>query len=59
MSLGLIEKHQGNFEFFVLVMMSDGEASYPSVGITNIKKSHAYSKIKFKSIDYGGGSNNL
>jgi hypothetical protein len=40
-------------------MMSDGEASYPSVGIDNIKKSPAQSKIKFKSIDYGGGSKNL
>lgn len=59
MSLGLMEKNQGNFDCFVLVMMSDGEASYPSVGIDNIKKSPAKSKLKFKSIAYGGDSANL
>jgi hypothetical protein len=36
--------------------MSDGEADYPEDGVENIKKSPAKSKMKFKSIAYGGGS---
>ena len=56
MAKGLLEKYQGSFDSFVLVMMSDGEAGYPSVGVENIKKSPARSKLKFKSISYGKGS---
>jgi hypothetical protein len=37
-------------------MMSDGEASYPSEGVENLKKSPAKGKMKFKSIAYGNGS---
>jgi hypothetical protein len=40
-------------------MMSDGEASYPSNGVENIKKSPAKIKLKFKSIAYGSGSESL
>jgi hypothetical protein len=56
---GLLEKYQESFDSFVLVMMSDGESGYPSVGVENIKKSPARSKLKFKSISYGKGSLNL
>ena len=55
----LMVKHQGNFDSFVLVMMSDGEAAYPSVGVDSIKRSPAKSKLKFKSIAYGQGSESL
>ena len=58
----LLEKYQNSCDWFVLVMMSDGEANYPSVGVENIKKSPAKGKLKFKTIAYGEGSdsnNNL
>jgi hypothetical protein len=51
-----MEKYESFYDSFVLFMMSDGEASYPSEGVENIKKSPAYSKLKFKSIAYGDGS---
>jgi hypothetical protein len=56
MAKGLLEKYQESFESFVLVMMSDGEAGYPSVSVESIKKSPVKSKLKFKSIAYGKGS---
>ena len=59
MAKDLMEKYHGSFDSFVLVMMSDGEAGYPSVGVDNIKKTPAKSKLKFKSIAYGGGSRSL
>ncbi len=59
MAKDLVEKYQGNFDSFVLVMMSDGEAKYPSEGVENIKKSPAKSKLKFKSITYGGARKGL
>jgi uncharacterized protein with von Willebrand factor type A (vWA) domain len=59
MAKGLLEKYHETFESFVLVMMSDGEAGYPSIGVENIKKSPVKSKLKFKSISYGGDSENL
>ena len=56
MAKGLMEKYQNNYDSFVLVMMSDGEASYPSSAIKNIGDSPAKGKLKFKSIAYGAGS---
>ena len=51
-----MEKHCESYESFVLVMMSDGESDYPSIGVESIKNSKIKSKLKFKSIAYGGGS---
>ena len=59
MAKDLMDKYNDSFESFVLVMMSDGESRYPKNGIDNIKKSPAKSKIKFKSIAYGEGSESL
>jgi hypothetical protein len=53
MAKELMEKHYINCNSFVLAMMSDGEASYPSEGVENINKSLAKGKLKFKSIAYG------
>lgn len=47
----------GTFENFILVMMSDGEASYPQAGIDAIKKFPNFENIKFKVIGYGGEAN--
>jgi Mg-chelatase subunit ChlD len=33
MAKDLMEKYQNNYDSFVLVMMSDGEADYPSAGV--------------------------
>jgi hypothetical protein len=52
----LIDKYHSKFDKFVLVMMSDGEANFPTTGIENIKKSPAMNKLYFKSISYGGSS---
>ena len=54
-----MDKYYDSFDNFVLVMMSDGESSYPQNGVENIKKSPAKGKLKFKSIAYGGGSQSL
>jgi hypothetical protein len=59
MAKDLMDKYNDSFESFVLVMMSDGESIYPRNGIENIKKSSAKSKLKFKSIAYGEGSESL
>jgi hypothetical protein len=60
MAKDLIDKYHNNFDNFVLVMMSDGDAThYPKNGVENIKKSPAKSKIKFKSIAYGDGTESL
>ena len=59
MAKGLLDKYKDSFESFVLVMMSDGEAEYPSLGVENIKKFSVKSKLNFKSIAYGGDSDNL
>jgi hypothetical protein len=59
MAKDLMDKYNNSFESFVLVMMSDGESRYPTNGIENIKKSPAKSKLKFKSIAYGEGSESL
>ena len=56
MAKDLMDKYYYSFDNFVLVMMSDGESSYPTNGVENIKKSPAKGKLKFKSIAYGGGS---
>jgi hypothetical protein len=58
MAKGLIDKYEKSFDTFVLVMMSDGGASYPSEGVENIKKSVGKGKIAFKSIAFGEGSDN-
>ena len=54
-----MEKYHDNYDSFILVMMSDGDAKYPSEGVENIKKSPAKNKLKFKAIAYGAGSQNL
>ena len=59
MAKSLMEKYNDQYDSFVLVMMSDGEADYPSEGVESIKKSPAKIKLKFKSIAYGGGSESL
>jgi uncharacterized protein with von Willebrand factor type A (vWA) domain len=57
MAKDLMDKYEKSYDSFVLVMMSDGCASYPSEGIDNIiKKSSAKGKLTFKSIAYGDGS---
>jgi uncharacterized protein with von Willebrand factor type A (vWA) domain len=55
----LMEKYNDSCDSFILVMMSDGDAAYPSEGVENIKRSPANNKLKFKSIAYGAGSQNL
>ena len=55
----LMEKYFDHFDSFFLVMIASGEASYPSNGIENLKKSPAKIKLKFKSIAFGGGSESL
>ena len=59
MAKDLMDKYCDRFDNFVLVMMSDGESSYPKNGVENIKQSPAKGKVKFKSIAYGGGSQSL
>ena len=56
---GLMEKYHEHYDSFILVMMSDGDAPYPSLGVKNIKKSPAKIKLTFKAIAYGKGSQNL
>jgi hypothetical protein len=56
MAKGLMDKYEKSFDFFVLIMMSDGGSSHPSEGINNINKSPARGKLAFKSIAYGDGS---
>ena len=41
MAKELMEKHYINCNSFVLALISDGEASYPSEGVENINKSLA------------------
>jgi hypothetical protein len=43
-----MEKYEQIYDSFVLVMISDGEASYPSEGVERIKKSPALAKITIK-----------
>jgi hypothetical protein len=50
---GLMDKYEKTFDSFVLLMMSDGEASYPSEGVERIKNSPAMRKLAFKSIKIG------
>jgi uncharacterized protein with von Willebrand factor type A (vWA) domain len=50
MATKLMDKYEKTFDYFVLVMISDGEASYPSEGVERIKKSPAMRKLAFKSI---------
>ena len=57
MAKTLMDKYHNNYDSFVLVMMSDGEADYPHAIIESIKKSPAKGKLKFKSIQYGDRSN--
>ena len=54
-----MDKYNDQYDSFVLFMMSDGEADYPSEGVENIKKSAAKIKLKFKSIAYGEGGESL
>jgi len=56
MAKGLMDKYEKSYDSFVLIMMSDGVARYPSYGIENIKKSPAKEKLTFKSIAYGDKS---
>ena len=59
MARDLMEKYNDQYDCISLVMMSYGEAPYPSNGIENIKKSPAIKKLKFKSIAYGRDSESL
>ena len=56
MAKDLMDKYEKSYDSFVLVLMTYGNADYPSQGVENIKKSPAKGKLKFKSIAYGGGS---
>ena len=56
MAKDLMDKYDKSYDSFVLVLMTYGDADYPSDGVKNIKKSSAKGKLKFKSIAYGGGS---
>ena len=52
----LMDKYHRSFENFVLIMISDGDAGYPSAGVENILKSPAKAKLVFKAIALGKGS---
>jgi hypothetical protein len=56
MAKNLMDKYDKSSDSFVLVLMTYGDADYPSDGVENIKNSSAKGKLKFKSIAYGGGS---
>ena len=56
MAKELMDKNNNSYDCFILVMMSDGEAGYPSDGIEEINKSPGRGKLKFKSIAYSDGS---
>jgi hypothetical protein len=37
MAKGLMDKYEKSYDSFLLFMMSDGEAGYPSEGVENLK----------------------